>query len=262
MIEITDYPFTQVRLGNRLFIYTYARLLAEELGLYLPSTNLTLFKGNDCDRFIMNEIPGIKYDTPHFNIEDNLAFTYDNISKVINLIKQYHNKSKIIISGYLPNFKYFKGYEHKIKQIYSNLIKPVSYNCDEIAITLRKSYVDKRFYLPPQYYLNVIEKIKPKKIYLFADDINRHSSLIQKLNYPYQIMSLTPVQQLTELTKFDTLILSQGTFCFFAGYLSNASKVYQPVTTTGPNSREEPLMDLIADDIKYINIPVDNKIFV
>lgn len=262
MVEIADYPFNSVRLGNRLFIYAYARIIADTLGLYLPKTNLTLFKGNDADKINMDEVFGKKYELPIFNIDDNIAFSHSNISNVIELIKKYHLMSKIVVNGYLPNYRYFQGYEDKIKNIYSSFIEPLSYNKKEVAIHLRKSHEDKRFYLPPTYYINILNKIKPEMVYIFADDINRHSWVIQKLTYPHKVMNLSPIQSIKEMSKFSTLILSQGTFSFFAGYLSNATEIYLPITTTGPNSREEPLMDLIVENTKYIHIPVDNKVFV
>ena len=60
-----------------------------------------------------------------------------------------------------------------------------------------------------------------------------------------------------EITSFNKIIAAQGTFSFWASFLSNAEKIYWPITKIGPNIVGHRDVNLIVDDEqRYTNIYV------
>jgi hypothetical protein len=79
------------------------------------------------------------------------------------------------------------------------------------------------------------------------------------------LLDLNIIDLFKEITSHNTIIASQGTFSFWACFLSNADKIYFPITNDGPNSgknSDKPVfkdyVNLIVDDeprYEYINVP-------
>jgi hypothetical protein len=59
----------------------------------------------------------------------------------------------------------------------------------------------------------------------------------------------------SEITSFNKIVASQGTFSFWAAFLSNAEKIYWPFPDDGPNSNNEKFVGgvnlLVDDDERY-----------
>ena len=66
----------------------------------------------------------------------------------------------------------------------------------------------------------------------------------------------------SQITSFNKIIASQGTFSFWASFLSNAQTIYWPNTNDGPNSNNQnwgSLVNLKVDDEeRYKHVKVDN----
>jgi hypothetical protein len=168
-------------------------------------------------------------------------------------------KNKIILNGYFPNYQYWKGYKNEVRYFFKNLISNENRNEDEVAIHLRNSMEDTSFKLPIDYYLESIEKIKSKKIFLYADNFIRHQELINNLkNYDVEIRELNVLDSFNEITSFKNLICSQGTFSFWVGFLGKSKRVIWPITKEGPNRLENNwATNYIVDDedkYEFINV--------
>jgi hypothetical protein len=122
---------------------------------------------------------------------------------------------------------------------------------------LRSSNHDGSFVLPDSYYLNIISQETFDNLYISFDHINKHQSLISKLEkYNPKLIDGDILDVFSEITSFNTIIAAQGTFSFWACFLSNANKIYWPITNDGPNSgknSDNPVFN------SYVNLTVDDE---
>jgi hypothetical protein len=122
---------------------------------------------------------------------------------------------------------------------------------------LRSSNHDGSFVLPDSYYLNIISQETFDNLYISFDHINKHQSLISKLEkYNPKLIDGDILNVFSEITSFNTIIAAQGTFSFWACFLSNANKIYWPITNDGPNSgknSDNPVFN------SYVNLTVDDE---
>ena len=90
-------------------------------------------------------------------------------------------------------------------------------------------------------------------------------ALLDKLQkYSPTIIDGTILDVFSEITSFNKIIAAQGTFSFWACFLSNANKIYWPITNDGPNSGKNSnnpvfntFVNLIVDDesrYEFINV--------
>jgi hypothetical protein len=250
-------------LGNKLFIYAVARIISDILNcnLILPENPLVrreLFHtGYQNEKFIMQGIYDRKnIEGDKVTLDDRDLLHYKSIS---NFIENHPNRP-IEILGYYTKYEYIKPYKEKIKSYYQSYIKPKR-NDDDIIIMLRDSTMDGRFVLPDEYYLNILEKEKFDRLYVSFDHCHKHNTLFEKLKKYNPIYLESGIQTLfSEITSFNKIIACQGTFSFWACFLSNAKKIYWPMTDDGPNSNNEKFIEgvnLVVDDeerYEFINL--------
>jgi len=245
-------------LGNKLFIYAVSRIVADKLNcnLILPEESYIrreLFTlGYQIEKFPFNSI------TDRKNIEGSIKtlddpdlFTY----KSIDAFLENHPNRPIEIVGYFTKYEYIKPYKDIIKSYYTNITKPKR-NSNDMVIMLRDSTHDSRFVLPDDYYINIIENETFDSLYVCYDHFNRHLSLINKLKKYNPIYLEGGIMALfSEMTSFNKIIASQGTFSFWAAFLSNAERIYWPFPDDGPNSNNEKFVGgvnlLVDDDERY-----------
>jgi hypothetical protein len=122
---------------------------------------------------------------------------------------------------------------------------------------LRSSNYDGSFVLPDSYYLNIISQETFDNLYISFDHINKHQSLINKLEkYNPKLIDGDILEVFSEITSFNTIIAAQGTFSFWACFLSNANKIYWPITNDGPNSGKNSNNPVFNS---YVNLTVDDE---
>lgn len=253
-------------LGNKLFIYAVARIISDILdcNLILPDNPLVrreLFHlGYQNEKFMMESITNRKnIDGPEVTLDDIDLKKYKTIQNFIN-----DNKNKkIVIYGYFTKYEYIKPYKEKIKSFYDIYTRPKRNNND-IVIMLRDSREDGRFVLPDEYYLDILESENFDKLYISFDHCYKHNTLFKKLEKYKPIFLESTIQSLfSEITSFNKIIACQGTFSFWACFLSQAEKIYWPITEDGPNSNNEKFIDgvnlIVDDEDRYKLINLKNK---
>ena len=241
-------------LGNKLFIYSIARITADLLdcNLILPTNPLVrrdLFHlGYQNEKFWMDGI----YDRK--NIEGSKITLSDNdlaYFKTVENFLNHHGEKPIDIIGYYSKYEYIKPYKDKIKTYYQKYIKPKRNNND-IIIMLRDSTQDARFVLPDEYYMDILENENFDRLYVSYDHYYKHSSLFSKIKKFNPIFLESGIQTLfSEVTSFNKIVACQGTFSFWACLLSDANKIYWPSTDDGPNSNNSRFIggvNLLVDD--------------
>jgi len=122
---------------------------------------------------------------------------------------------------------------------------------------LRDSRVDSRFSIKDDYYIELLENETFDKLYISLDHVDKHQGLLTKLEkYNPIILDGLILDIFAQVTSFKKIIAAQGTFSFWACLLSNANKIYWPITPDGPNSGSN------TDNVvfnTYVNLVVDDE---
>ena len=246
-------------LGNKLFIYSACRIISELLGYELISPENALVRREDTENGQYKEIlfpfKGVKG-----NIVDNQIKVIQDgdiihLGSIENLIQSYPNHG-FINQSYFSKYDYIKPYKNKVKEYFKSIVKDKR-GGNDLVIMLRSSNHDGSFVLPDSYYLNIISQETFDNLYISFDHINKHQSLINKLEkYNPKLIDGDILEVFSEITSFNTIIAAQGTFSFWACFLSNANKIYWPITNDGPNSgknSDNPVFN------SYVNLTVDDE---
>lgn len=237
--------------GNKLFIYGIASYLAS-----LNSSKLSIGNVFEIRR------DGTNYKFPYGNIEGQEILEPSYILEEIpfrpfNEIIESCKDKRVNFNGFFLRYDIIKQIKPFIKELYKDLILPNDEKND-VIILLRSSNIDPTFILPDEYYLNILKELKFDNLYISLDHKDRHYRLLDKLA-PYEpiILDTNSVKLLKLITSKKTLVCCQGTYSFWAAFLSNAEKIYWPITKIGPNRLDDNLVNLKIDDdarIEFINV--------
>lgn len=257
MIKIEG-PWNSVGLGNQFFMYSYLRLIAEELKYDLVSPEINFIEMGTPKELIKYKFEDLNFGsagnlTQEIHIDDGFANLHGDVDGAISYFK--NNPGNIRSFGYYQKYKYWKKYKNRVKNFFKNFISEEKKNDGDIAIHLRNSLVDKRFKIDEDYYVESVKSLGGGNVYLFAEDFTRHQSLIRKLaEFNPKIMDITVHDSVKEISKFDKLICSQGSFSFWVSFLSNATEIVWPVTKVGPNSLDSnwSIDYFVDDDSRYM----------
>jgi hypothetical protein len=172
-----------------------------------------------------------------------------------NLIRSFPNHG-FLNQSYFSKYDYIKPYKNKVKEYFKSITKDKR-DTNDLIIMLRNSNHDGSFVLPDSYYLDIISQETFDNLYISFDHINKHQSLISKLEiYNPKLIDGNILDVFSEITSFNKIIAAQGTFSFWACFLSNAEKIYWPVTNDGPNSGKNSNNPIYNT---YVNLIVDDE---
>jgi len=274
MVEISDKYDTSTQgnffssykknLGNKLFIYSCSRIISDLLDydLICPDNSLIRRENQETNQYEVLNFPfgsilgRKKVTSPIMVINDNDIATLGSIE---NLINKFQNHG-FFVQTYFSKYDYIKPYKSMVREYFKSLTLPKRENND-LVIMLRNSNVVNNFMLPDSYYLDIIKKESFNNLYISLDHKYRHTSLLDKLK-PYNPIFIEGdiLHVFSQITSFKKIIASQGTFSFWACFLSNSDKIYWPMTNEGPNSNNQvwgSLVNLKVDDddrYKFINV--------
>jgi hypothetical protein len=253
MITITnEFASCGRNFGNKLFTYGVARIIAEQLHykLIVPDNSKIQREGLVMD-FPYYSLDGITIESPEFYVHDRLMS-----EKGINFIIEQGNGKKIILDGYFLKYDYIQNYKTNLQNYYHDLILPND-NKKDVIILLRDSNADSTFKLPDEYYLNILQNLNFQNLYISYDHKHKHQSLFNSLKkYDPILLDMNIIDLFKFITQKDTIIASQGTFAFWSCFLSNANKIYWPITSIGPNCDSWCVNLTVHNDNRYemINI--------
>jgi hypothetical protein len=247
-------------LGNKLFIYATCRIISDLLDYDLISPSNALIRRENSETgtyeeivFPFNSITGRTKVTNQIKvIQDGDMIALQSIE---NLIKNFPNHG-FINQCYFSKYDYIKPYKNMVKEYFKTITKPKK-NTNDLVIMLRSSNHDGSFVLPNSYYLNIISNETFDNLYIAFDHYNKHSDLINSLSqYNPKLIDGNIIDVFSELTSFNKIIAAQGTFSFWVCFLSDAEKIYWPLTNDGPNSgknSDNPIYNT------YVNLIVDDE---
>lgn len=246
-------PWNQVGIGNHFFIYSYMRLLSENLNYQMKSISVKFSERNGIHPQTYYQFKNIDNGVDNtgnekYGIDDGFAYRNETIDSTIDFFsdKNYH----IVSCGYYQKYSYWKKYKNQVRSFFKDFVSDTKINNNDIAVHLRNSYESPDFKVNVDYFINSIENMGSGNVYLFADNFDRHSDVLEKLK-PYNpiLMNLNVPDTIKEITKFNKIICSQGSFSFWVSFLSSAEKIICPITKIGPNKTENNWsIDYVVDD--------------
>jgi len=260
--SIDDNNFTSVKknLGNKMFIYSCSRLLSDILDCDLKSPEKALIGRNlnSTGEFLYSFFPfhsvikGKKLDEPFYILDDHHMIQYETLDNVV----KHMGSNAILICTYFSKYDYIKPYKNKVKEYYKDLVLPKR-NDNSMILMLRDSNKDKSFKLPYQYYIDILKKENFSKLYVSLDHLENHQYFLNKIKkYKPEILDGDILSLFKTITSFDKIIACQGTFSFWASFLSNADIIYWPITEDGPNAGIFSKSPVIKN---YVNLLVDDE---
>lgn len=256
MITITnEFSGANRNFGNKLFTYGVSKIIADEHGyaLNVPDPSYIQRTGN-VTLFPFKSNGGIKIEEPNYYVCDRVMS--DN---GIDFVIEQSKGKNTFMDGYFIRYDYIKNYKSKLLNLYKDLVQEQD-GKNDVVILLRDSNADSSFKLPDNYYTDIISSLNFDNLYISFDHLEKHKSLISKLEKYNPTLLDLPILDLFKLvTSKKTIIGCQGTFSFWACWLSAAENIYWPITTIGPNLGDWAVNLKVDNEDRYTFIDVDNK---
>jgi len=195
------------RLGNNLFQYTLARLYAEQHGLKL------ITKWNNGQYFRTTEpMTGESISGPIFNITDN---NYEEFSGTRH---QAH------FSGYFQRSKWYKPHRDKIKSYFD--LPMVQPNDSDLVLHIRAGdYHNMGVVIHPNWYKNILRQETYNRLFIVMSPLEA-DILDQFKEFNPIIVSSSVYNDFLFIRNFKKIICSNSSFCWWAAFLGDPSKVY------------------------------------
>lgn|GEM_PF-2463440 len=219
--------------GNCLFQYTFARLLAEKNGLELttPFHYQPLLKTTPHQKGEKRLTPGIILEEPSFSstiirpipasptpvVQREMLAFYQSLEQPLP-------PALYILKGYFECSDLYNKEREKIKSFF--ILDNEAINENDIVINIRLGdFAKGGFILDPQWYLNILEKESFDRLYIVGAHKNE-PYLKAFSRYDPVIIPPDPVTDFHTIRRFKKIICSNSTFCWWAAFLSEATTIY------------------------------------
>lgn len=198
------------RLGNNLFQYISALIFSKKFGLSL-NTN-----------FI----------DPHFNLPQSNGANYLNDKIIVNdsnfleLLSSDKIESRhYVFDGFFQIKDFVLNYKDEIKSLFNLSYEKT--NREDVFVMYRIGDIGGvRQMLPLEFYENSLKNLSPKKGYISSDS-PFHPNVIKLSNdFNLTIYQNSPAETIQFAKNFNNLVLSEGSFSWWIGLLSNADNIY------------------------------------
>ena len=196
-------------LGNKFFQYVAAYIFAKKF-------NLNIQTSPTYNSFNLPILEGDKYEDEIIDVDDNNFLVLLKSEK----LKNAHYK----FIGFYQIKEFILDYRDEIKSIFElkyddvdkNLVF-VIYRIGDIVGTMNM--------LPIEYYIEMLKALKCKGGYITSDTLNHKNILYLSHMFNLEIYDNDANGTIDFAKNFNNLILSEGTFSWWIGFLSNAKNI-------------------------------------
>lgn len=243
------------RFGNHLFQFAWALSMSKQLDydLQVPgvATGSKATTGSPFPKthgFLGPEITDYVYLGPTRIIQHPW---HVNDCTNIELFKQMHYGKNLRGDNYFQNYQNFKPIKNIVRE-YLELPKDPR-GAGKVGIHFRGTDWDTSYQVPLKYYFDCIEKCSLKEMLLITDDPNHNA--VQSIKNRYNNIEIvsntnTDINDFRLLKSCDEIISSTSTFSFWAGFLSEAKKIFHPSLSNVKFSQNM----FVDDEDRYIKV--------
>ena len=237
----------QGRYGNQLFLYFLSRILSKYLNykIYAPPSHDLDYSFNQSDK--------VSYDEPVIELTDENFNSFDDFEKIIN----DQTPKKILLNGYFQVKDFYIKHKNLIKEWFN--LEKIQIPKDHVAIHIRLGDLLATYHnhhlLPVSYYENALNMLNFSQLNICTDTPNHELIYYLIEKYNAKIFLSDEKNTISFLSSHNNLILSQGTFSFWAGFFCEGENIINAIPKTGWNSDLNSKFNLlIFNDERYKNI--------
>lgn len=203
------------RLGNNMIQYSAAKLFSKKHKIKLVTQpingeiNFTelLLPTNDEDHKIN------QYNTLIVNNNNFLSLLESQI------VEDRH----YVFSDYFQIENFFSNYNNEIRKLY----KPCKEKKQGTFVHYRiGDIVNSKNMLPLNYYLEALNRIGIKGGYIASDTPNHPNVITLSNQFGLEVFNDNPINTIDLGSRFNNIVLSEGTFSWWIGHLSNAKNIF------------------------------------
>ena len=198
------------RLGNNLFQYIAAYIFAKKFNLKISSD---IVENNFNLPSLENGMVG---DTKIDVDDSNFMHLLES-----NSLELAHYR----FVGYYQIKEFIIKYRNEIKSLFK--LDYTNQYSDEVFVAYRIGDLEGlRQMLPIEYYQEALSKLNFKKGYITSDSPN-HPNIIKLISeFNLEIYNALPLDKINFAKNFNNLVLSEGSFSWWMGFLSKAENIY------------------------------------
>lgn len=228
------------RLGNHLFTYATARVIAEALQYKLVAPPVPGFGGT------YNIVSGAVHTNP---VEEIIGDDLPDLHSVIN----NPTRRKIVVAAYCQNYAYLRDRATDIRAWYRQPQPEKALDPDAVVAHVRLTdFAHKyKWAISMDYYVSVIEQNFLGRPLVVITDEPSHPCLGVLEKYSPAYVSAAPLEDFRQMVAARDLIIGTSTFAWWAAFLSRAN-VFAPLLARGYYSRPEYKNEnFVVDDSRY-----------
>ena len=203
------------RMGNNMIQYSAAKLLSNKHKIKLVTPPI-----NGDINFTELLLPT---NDDEYQIHQHNTLIVDNNNFLPLLESPIIENRHYVFSDYFQFESFFSNYEGDIRKLYKNCKEKregvfVHYRIGDI--------INSKNMLPLNYYLDALNKIGSKGGYITSDTPNHPNVITLSEQFELEILNDNPINTIDLGRRFGNIVLSEGTFSWWIGHLSNAKKIF------------------------------------
>ena len=205
----------QGRLGNNLFQYSFARLMAEDNGvpycMTLPENGAISSNDRDCG-------------SPHYSSFTEVQEGFGDQLWVPPVVQ---GDTKYL--GYFQRWGIFKGRQEQVRGFFNYNYPKDLHPGVCLHLRLTDFHEIPTLVKPQKVYSDVVDSVYTDELLIVTDDPGDPYLDYFKRRYPrVRVQTSTQSEDFRTLMSYDTLITCNSTVSWWAGYLGNSSRVFVP----------------------------------